>query len=85
MSGCGRVPYTVGFSIGVVAVSGDHRSDFGLRFGLGTANVERRYDVRAPHSTVPVYVTVGLGTERRQYAMQVHAHRARSYGISSIE
>ena len=23
------------FGIGVVAVSGDHRSDFGLRFGLG--------------------------------------------------
>ena len=26
--------YPVGFGIGVVAVSGEHRSDFGLRFGL---------------------------------------------------
>ena len=35
MSACGRVPYPVGFGIGVVAVSGDHRSDFGLRFAFG--------------------------------------------------
>ena len=35
MTGCGRVLYTAGFRIGVVAVSGDHRSEFGLRFGLG--------------------------------------------------
>ena len=31
------IPYPIDFGIGVVAVSGDHRSLFGLRFGLGIA------------------------------------------------
>ena len=78
MSGCGRVPYPVGFGIGVVAVSGDHRSGFGLGFGLGIGVATVLRDQRCIRDPVSLcFPLAGLSAKSPQVFPSVRASFAR--------